>query len=453
MAKIFKGVKSTGQGKGPTNANLVGKVISLEIERLDINGVGVGKYQKKSVFVENSLVGEKVAAKVLEQNSKLIRAKAQKVTNVSKDRVKPKCQHYYQCGGCDLQHLSHEGQLSFKLQKVAELFSRQGISELNWANPVTAEPWQYRRKARIGIQYNKLGEAIVGFRKKSSNTLTDINECKTLLPVFDGVFSLIRETLSEANQAEALGHIEVISGQQTTVVLRVLRKLSTASISAWQFFEKKLGCRVLLDDGSGVSFLSKRDDNSDISLSYDLLNQTLSFTPNSFIQVNPSVNQAMVAQAIDWLSLEEGEQVLDLFCGIGNFSLPIAEQVSNVIGVEGVDTMVVQASENAASNALDNARFYQIDLNSDWQHQPWRQHKFDKVLLDPARAGAEQACQQVLSLDAEKILYVSCEPSTLARDAKILIDGGYQLKKVGLIDMFSQTKHVETMVLFEREAR
>lgn len=453
MAKIFKGVKSAGQGKGPSSANLVGKVINLEIERLDINGVGVGKYQKKSVFVENSLVGEKVAAKVLEQNSKFIKAKAQKVTNVSQERVKPECQHYYQCGGCDLQHLSHDGQLSFKQQKVAELFSRQGINELNWANPVTAEPWQYRRKARIGIQYNKLGQAIVGFRKKSSNTLTDINECKTLLPVFDGVFSLIREALSEANQAEALGHIEIISSLQTTVVLRVLRKLSADSISAWQSFEKKLGCQVLLDDGSGFSSLFESDDNSDTSLSYELLNQTLSFTPNSFIQVNPFVNQAMVAQAIDWLSLEEGEQVLDLFCGMGNFSLPIAERVCKVIGVEGVEAMVVQASENAVNNALDNARFYQIDLNSDWQLQPWRQHKFDKVLLDPARAGAEQACQQVLSLDAEKILYVSCEPSTLARDAKILIDGGYQLKKVGLIDMFSQTKHVETMVLFEREAR
>ena len=158
----------------------------------------------------------------------------------------------------------------------------------------------------------------------------------------------------------------------------------------------------------------------------------------------------MVAQALTWLDVQAEDVILDLFCGLGNFSLPLAKRAQQVVGVEGVQAMVDRASDNAKRNQLTNAQFYQLDLNSNWQHQGWHQHPFNKILLDPARAGAFAACQQLVNLTADTILYVSCEPKSLARDAKVFTEQGYQVKKIGLIDMFSQTKHVETMVLFER---
>ena len=174
----------------------------------------------------------------------------------------------------------------------------------------------------------------------------------------------------------------------------------------------------------------------------------IGFTVHDFIQVNHLVNQQMVEQAQAWLALDESDVVLDLFCGLGNFSLPIAQQVNSVVGIEGVESMVEKAQENALKNNLSNCHFYQADLNSDWQNQSWVKQKYTKVLLDPARAGAYQALVQLLTFKVDKILYVSCDPASLARDAKLLIEHGYKIEKIALMDMFSQTKHVETMVMF-----
>lgn len=443
MAKIFKAAKGS---------SLIGKTIKVGIDRLDINGIGVGKYQKHSVFIANTLIGEQVTAKVTEQNSKHVKAKALKVNQVSLDRIKPICEHYYQCGGCDIQHLSHQAQLHFKQQKVTELFARQELEELSWQPPVFGDVTQYRRKARIGVQYNKLGQHLLGFRMRESNTLTVIKSCPVLTANLTDVFEQLNGVLSQAKQPHAVGHIEVIDADKVTLIIRQLKPMTADVLGLWHSLSQKQSWRILIDDGNQIVNLESDQEMLSYFLQVSNISSelTINFTPDSFIQVNQKVNQLMVDQAIDWLALSANDVVLDLFCGLGNFSLPIAKQVSHVTGVEGVADMVTLATKNAQSNSISNCDFYQLDLNSNWQQQQWSKQPFNKVLLDPARAGAYEACKQLLAFKATHILYVSCDPSTLAKDAKLIVEHGYRLKKIALIDMFTHTKHVETMVLFER---
>ena len=454
MAKIFKASKAS---------SLVGKTLPLLITRLDSQGRGVSVHKKKPVFIERALIGEKVLAKVVEQSSKFIKAKLVSIESKSEHRVEPSCQHYKQCGGCDLQHLTHEQQISFKQDKVAQLFSRQGIENLPWQQPILGSPYSYRRKARVGVQYNKLGQAIVGFRQRGTNVLTPIKSCEVLTSSLANIFTKISSVLDDLNQANSVGHIEVIEcglPQQTQVhvVIRQLVKMTPAIKETWLEQAKSENWMLWLDDGKKVSLFTSESDESECKdklstnaqLQYQLNDGIqIDFSANDFIQVNHQVNLAMVEQALDWLSLTSSDRVLDLFCGLGNFSLPMAKKVQQVIGVEGVQTMVDKASANAQNNRIDNCLFYQADLNSDWDNGAWQDNHYDKVLLDPARAGAFGACQNVSKLGAKEILYVSCEPTTLAKDAKLLVDAGYQIKKIAIMDMFSQTKHVETMVLFE----
>ncbi|REL30542.1 23S rRNA (uracil(1939)-C(5))-methyltransferase RlmD [Thalassotalea euphylliae] len=476
MAKIFQAPKSSAR-----NQKLLGQVIKLTIDRLDVNGIGVGRYQKKPVFVANTLVGEHVQAKVIETNSKFIKAKVVKVAHLNNQRQNPVCEHYYVCGGCDLQHLSHQGQLTFKQQKVTELFARQGLTALPWQPAVTGRDWHYRRKARIGVQYNKLGEATLGFRQKESNTLVPIKYCHVLSKPLASINTALANVLEELAEPKSIGHIEVIQAKQTRLVIRQLRKLSAHAKTVWQQAAKQHHWQVSFDYGDEDSDLSALEETENQPLSYELdclidrsidssidgslgspdkgsdqnsdnKSITIKFAPNDFIQVNDEVNQLMVKQALNWLELAADDVVLDLFCGLGNFSLPMAKQVAKVVGVEGVQAMVDSAAANAGRNQITNAAFYQLDLNSDWQDQAWQAHQFNKVLLDPARAGALEACEQLATIEAKCILYVSCDPQTLARDAKVLSEQSYQVKKIGLIDMFNHTKHVETMVLFERIA-
>ncbi|WP_448211963.1 23S rRNA (uracil(1939)-C(5))-methyltransferase RlmD [Colwellia sp. MEBiC06753] len=463
MAKIFK---AANIAKLQTS-KMVGKTINVTIERLDINGVGVGRFEKKSVFIPHTLIGENVSAKVLESNAKFIKAKALKVAQISPERVSPECGHYYQCGGCDLQHFSQQGQLGFKQQKVTELMARQGVENLPWQPEIVSKPWHYRRKARIGVQYNKLGEAIIGFRQKESNTLIPIKHCPVLAEEFNEIFQQLNTVLIQLAAPKSIGHIEVIVTENITLVIRQLINLSAQAKQIWQVAANQYQWQVYFDYGQQLMALNLKEPATEESelakpepekpkntapLAYLLDDFTINFSPSDFIQVNAKVNQQMVNQALHWLNLSADDVVLDLFCGLGNFSLPIARQVKQVVGVEGVNDMVARAEANAATNQITNASFYQFDLNSDWLEQVWSKQEFTKVLLDPARAGAYEACQQLLKFKARQILYVSCDPTSLAKDTKVLLNGGYQIKKIGLIDMFNQTKHVETMVLFELES-
>jgi len=442
--------------------------VKLIIKRLDNNGVGVAeltakpqeKQQKTPVFVAGALPHEKIKAQLIEQKNKYAKAKLLEVIEPSKHRQDPKCAHFLSCGGCDIQHLSVDKQLEFKQQKVTELFNRQGITtELPWQTPVMSPPWHYRRKARIGVQYNKKGQAIVGFRRQGSNQLQAIKYCPILVEPLSNVFTELNQVVAELSQFKSLGHIEVIYCQTTenteliTLVLRQLKTINKQDAHCWQTFieQKNLATaqrwQILLDNGEELIPLTAIK-----SLLFSPSNGiNIRFESHDFIQVNHSINQKMVAQAINWLNLSENDQILDLFCGLGNFTLPIAQKVKKVVGVEGVKTMVQRAIQNAQANNINNVDFYQADLNDTWLKQSWAQHEYNKVILDPARAGALVAIEQVLTLNVDSILYVSCDPNTLANDSKILINAGYRIIKIALLDMFTHTKHSETMVLFQRD--
>ncbi|MFT5816083.1 MAG: 23S rRNA (uracil1939-C5)-methyltransferase, partial [Psychroserpens sp.] len=277
-----------------------------------------------------------------------------------------------------------------------------------------------------------------------SSYLTAIKSCPVIVAAFGDIFIELQGILPKLSGKNAVGHVEIIAANENVVVVRQLVILTAQDKRLWQNFANKNQWIVYIDDGINVTPLTE-----DKSLFYSLTDSIkIEFSVNNFIQVNHLVNKQMVEQALAWLALNDNDIVLDLFCGLGNFSLPIAQQASAVVGIEGIAAMVEKAQENAQINGITNCQFYQTDLNSDWQSELWAKQKYTKVLLDPARAGAYQALTQLLSYKVSKILYVSCDPASLARDAKLLIDQGYKIEKITLMDMFSQTKHVETMVMF-----
>ncbi|MGB1261890.1 MAG: 23S rRNA (uracil(1939)-C(5))-methyltransferase RlmD [Cognaticolwellia sp.] len=421
--------------------------LTVTINRLDQQGCGVALHGKKPIFVEGALPKETVEVQVVEQKNKYSKAKLLNVLTPSSTRQDVKCRHYFQCGGCNLQHLQYPAQLAYKQEKVSELFARQTLTEtLPWQSNIVSSEWHYRRKARIGVQYNKRGEPIIGFRQRESKHLTEIKACPVLVEAFADIFTELKTLLPNLSGKNAVGHIEVIAANENVVVVRQLVNLTTQDKQLWQDFANKNQWQVYFDDGEKVTPLAE-----DNVLFYPLTETiNIDFSVSDFIQVNQQVNKQMVAQALDWLALNEQDIVLDLFCGLGNFSLPIAQQVNAVVGIEGIASMVEKAQENAEKNEINNCQFYQADLNNDWQNQVWAQKKYTKVLLDPARAGAYQALTQLVKFNIATLLYVSCDPASLARDTKLLIEHGYKIEKIALMDMFSQTKHVETMVLFSQ---
>lgn len=426
---------------------IVGQSFDVKVERLDLNGCGVARLNNKPVFIEQALAGEAVKVKITEQKSKYLRGKIIEITAPSDDRVSPVCQHYRLCGGCDLQHLTYAQHMDFKQNKVAELFQRNQINQpLPWQTPVVSSPWHYRRKARLGVQYDKQGHVTLGFRQKGTNQLTAIKQCHVLVDNISSIFSPLKKVLDQLAISRSVGHIEVIDTDKITLVIRQLKKLNDHDINVWQNAQKSHQWQVLIDDGERITALTEEQ-----PLKYKLLNELeLTFNSQDFIQINHQVNLLMVQQAMNWLSLAETDVVLDLFCGLGNFSVSLAQKVKHVVGIEGVQSMVERATNNASNNNLDNCQFYQTDLNADWLSQAWADIHFNKVLLDPARAGALEALEQLIEFKIPTLLYVSCDPSTLARDSKRLIENGYKIEKIALIEMFAQTKHVETMVLFSR---
>ncbi|PCI55187.1 MAG: 23S rRNA (uracil(1939)-C(5))-methyltransferase RlmD [Gammaproteobacteria bacterium] len=463
MANFFKENTKKQVNKQSKQTNII------TIDKLDLNGCGVGRYQQKPIFVTGSLPSESVEIRITEQKNKYVLAKLLKVNKASEHRVAAQCQHFSLCGGCDLQHLDYAEQLLFKQKKIVELLSRSGISselinELPWQKPIKSNELHYRRKARIGVQFDKNSHAIIGFRQKATNQLVAVKSCPVLVKPACDIFPLLKTLLAKLTVKKAIGHIEVISADvvndktnKLTLVVRQIRPINAHDRQLWQEYAEKNDWNVrFLESKRGQKDNEEQRNiaGSELSsgeLSYQLLDDIhIHFSNTDFIQINQTVNLAMIKQALDWLMLEPNDQVLDLFCGLGNFSLPLAKKVAKVVGVEGVQTMVDKALANAKSNKINNCQFYQADLNSQWLSSGWAKNNFTKVLLDPARGGAEQAVEQVAQLNIATILYVSCDPTTLASDSKILLDKGYTIVKIGLIDMFSQTKHVETMVLFQR---
>jgi 23S rRNA (uracil1939-C5)-methyltransferase len=436
MARFFQPKKKT---------KIETKHQSVLVEKLDNLGSGIAYLNKKPVFIDQALPNEKVVIQLTESKSKFARAKLIKVLESSSQRVEPFCEYYQQCGGCSLQHLEQEAQRSYKQQALTQLMDKFAGQELALSPIITADDKGYRRRARISLLIDKKTRQLqFGFRKKQSKQIVNIDHCEVLDPSLSALLPALKSLLSGFKNPESLGHLELVKADSGIVlVLRHLKPLTENDRNA---------LTVLAEQHQATLYLQPNPDKLELVTGtiamYQEAGVTLSFMPNHFIQVNQNVNQKMITQALDWLNISEQDRVLDLFCGLGNFSLPMAKRAQSVIGVEGVDEMVEQATLNASSNALTNARFYQANLEEDLVSQPWAQEKFDKVLLDPARAGASGIVDQISQFGAKSVVYVSCNPATLARDSQSLLEQGYQLKKLGVLDMFPHTNHLESMALF-----
>ena len=448
MAKRDTGLRFQPAGGSKAVAVPTGKKQRLHIERLANDGRGIAFVDGRTWFVAGALADEDVEARVLGARSQVVEARAERIFTSSAQRRAAPCAHAGQCGGCTLQHLPHSEQLALKQRTLAEQLLRvAAAAPEEWALPLVGPEFGYRRRARIAVRWDvKNKHLAVGFRAAASQDIVAIADCPVLVQPLQTLLSALPEALRGMRKPQALGHVEIFSGTAMALLVRHTAPLGDEDVARLQHFCQAQNAQLWLQ-GEG----DPQPQQADAELGYRLESWglQLAYRPGDFVQVNGPVNEAMIAQALDWLAPQVGERVLDLFCGLGNFALPLAQRVAEVVAVEGVATMVARAQQNARSNGLENLHFYQADLSNPLDGA-WMQKDFSAVLLDPPRDGAFAVVKQIAALGAERVLYVSCNPATLARDTAELLNQGYRLKRAGILDMFPQTAHVEAMALFER---
>lgn len=447
MAQFFKAK--------PNRSKQLSAKLSLNVDQLDHLGAGIAQHQGKVVFIPSALPSETVTVQLVEQKKNYARAKLIKVDTPSFVRVEPECLHYHTCGGCDLQHMSLTAQREHKEAALLDIMAKFAGTEGGVLSPaLIGDGWHYRRRARLATLFDKNTKQLsLGFRAASSSNVVPINQCKVLAKPLSDLIAPFAKLLNQLSAKASLGHLELIAADNGHfAVLRITKALNDKDLAKLSAFADQHQIRICLQNNEG----QLQGVGAELVLPvYQLLDESaesdtvsLSFTPGNFVQVNGQINKAMVTQAMDWLAPVGVERILDLFCGMGNFSLPLAKMGAEVIGVEGVVEMVTQARVNAKANNLDKLTFYHGDLSADLSLEPWM-GKIDKLLLDPARAGAFETLQWLKKMKPRKVVYVSCNPASLARDSAVLLERGYRLQRLGLIDMFPQTHHIEAMALFE----
>jgi 23S rRNA (uracil1939-C5)-methyltransferase len=376
----------------------------------------------------------------------------------SQQRVIRGCAHFEQCGGCSLQHLAPGAQIAFKQNQLLEDCRRIGkIEPAEILPPLQAEVWGYRHKARLGVLHvEKNGRVLIGFREKRSAFITDIARCEVLHPAIGGRILALEELVMSLSIRSAVPQIELAAGDNKQVlVFRVLQPLAAEDSARLAAFGLEQGLAIYVQPQGPDSIYPLFEPGDDKDLYYYLPGMgselRIDFKPQDFTQVHPAINRLIVSQALHELALEPQERVLDLFCGLGNFTIPMAQHAACVTGVEGAADMVVRARENARRNRIDNIEFHIADLFQPVTGAPWLRQSVDKVLLDPPRAGAQEILPAVAKLRPARIVYISCNPATLARDAGILVhEHGYRLARAGVLDLFPHTAIVESMGFFER---
>ncbi|TMO58194.1 23S rRNA (uracil(1939)-C(5))-methyltransferase RlmD [Pseudoalteromonas phenolica] len=436
MAQIFRAKKTSNKGK----------VLTLDVKSLDHQGRGVANHNGKVCFIDGALPNERVKAQILDEKSKLIEAKQVKVLTPSEERIDPFCQHYGVCGGCQLQHLKVDSQITYKQQAVGKLFEKFAKeTHLAWQPAITSEDKYYRRSARIAcISDKKTKQFKLGFRAQKSKQIVEVENCPVLNIAFEELFTQLRLAVTGNSKLHSISHVQLCEADNGVFVL--IRHTKAIDDNTKQILITALsdsGVQVLWDDG-------KEPVTYEQLPNYRVDGIEFGFQLNNFIQVNGEVNEKMLMQSLDWLALSEKDTLLDLFCGIGNFSLLAAKYAKRVVGVEGVDSSVQRAKANAAQNQLENVSFECFDLTDDISSATWFDKQANVLILDPSRTGAYDVLKQLPLNQFEKILYVSCDPVTLARDSALVLEAGFTISKVGLMNMFPHTGHIETMALFQR---
>lgn len=427
------------------------------VHGLSHDGRGIATIDSKTTFLAGALPEETVTYRIHQKRTTYMEGEADEILTPSPERTVPPCQHFGVCGGCSLQHMSIEMQTALKQKTLLEQLTHFGkVTPGIILPPLAASGTGYRRKARLGVKFViKKNKLLVGFREKSSRYLADLASCKTLHPLVGENLETLAALIRSLESYQEIPQIEVAIGDATVaLVFRHLKPLCDDDLQKLAAFGAQSGFHIYLQPNPPAPVTKLYPADGVERLTYSLPEQQLEFAfhPMDFTQINLDINRMMVSQALALLELTPEDSVLDLFCGIGNFTLPIARYARNVTGIEGAEEMTRRAAENASRNGIENTRFFAANLMAPAEGAPWLASEYNKVLLDPPRAGAIEILPYIAKLGPKRIVYVSCNPATLARDAGELVHKyGYQLHKVGIMNMFPHTSHIEAMAVFEKE--
>ncbi|WP_458072222.1 23S rRNA (uracil(1939)-C(5))-methyltransferase RlmD [Rhodanobacter sp. BL-MT-08] len=430
------------------------------ITDLSHDGRGVTRVDGKAVFVSGALLDEHVLLRLRKRHRHFDEAEVVELITRSPHRVEPRCRHFGECSGCSMQHLDVDSQIATKQRVLTENFERIGkVTPQLWLPPLTDQSWGYRRKGRLSVRnVVKKGRVLVGFREETNHAfVADVQQCEVMHPALGPKIGLLAELINGMDAASDIPQIEFAAGDDTMgLVFRHMQPLSESDLARLIAFGQQHDLAIFLQPGGNSSVhplwpenprLAFRIPSGEVAVD----DVELEFQPLDFVQVNAGMNVRMMARTMELLDPQPTDRVLDLFCGLGNFTLPIARRVAEVVGVEGEHGLVERAAQNAVRNGIGNARFQVANLfedkrSADWARQPW-----DKMLLDPPRAGADKVLEYLPHKQTRRIVYVSCHPASLARDAGILVNQhGFTLKSAGVMDMFPHTSHVESIAVFMR---
>jgi len=429
--------------------------VEAVIESLSHEGRGVAHLEGKTVFIDGALPGETVRFRYSSQRSRFDEGTTTEVIQASALRVQPGCQYFGVCGGCSLQHMQPEAQIRHKEQVLFEQLQHiGGVQPETRLAPVTGQVWSYRHKARLGVKFvHKKGKVLVGFREKNKPYIADIDSCAVLHPSIGTNLSALKQLINSLDCKSEIPQIEVAVGDMATmIVIRHLVDMPECDRNRLQQFEKDSGIGILLQ-GNHSEVLLPLVKNGPDSLVYTLEDYSINFrfSPLDFTQINFPINREMIKRVLQLMHPEKSDRLLDLFCGLGNFTLPLAHFSGHVTGVEGAIRLVEKARMNAESNAINNTEFVKADLYAPVIQGEFLQGNYNKVLLDPPRSGAREVIEQMNFRKIQRLVYVSCNPATLARDAGILVNQkGFRLRAAGVMDMFPHTTHVESLAVFEQ---
>ena len=438
-------VVSVPPGSGADTLQHDDSVLTLTIERLAHDGRGIARAPSgKTVFVDQALPGEQVDVRIHHQRGRFDEAHVIARTSSSPDRVTPACVHFGVCGGCALQHMAPNAQLAHKRQVLAEHFGREGLTTGS-QQALTSVPYGYRRRARLGVNVDRQGHRLLGYRRHRSDRVCGITMCPVLTPALERLLQPLHVLIGQLEAPRHVGHIELLDADSARcIVVRQIR-VQPDDEALWHAFGNAHDVRIMFVRGKGEQ--AALEGESELSYQLDVADQslTLGFQPGDFFQVNRDVNRQLVAHTLTRLAPHANSAVLDLFAGVGNFTLGLAAMGARVHALEGQPPMVERLLDNAQRNGLVNvtaaaADLTQMPVTGDYQ----------SVVLDPPRDGARAVCEQLAKRPVASIAYVSCNPATLARDAASLVKGGYRMTHVAVVDMFPQTAHVEALAVFER---
>ena len=425
------------------------------IEDLTHQGHGVARRDGKAVFVEGGLPGEEVECVYTARRGRLDEARVVALRQAAPDRVEPRCAHFGVCGGCALQHLAPASQLAVKQRWLLDSLAHIGqVRPDQVLEPLTGPVWNYRRRARLGVKWvAKKGRVLVGFRERGRPYLADLQRCEVLDERVGGLLPELADLVASLSVRERIPQIEVAGGDAVMALcFRVLAAPSAADLTLLRAFGERHGHALYLQPGGPDSVQPLTAEPPTLSYSLPAFGLELRFQPHHFIQINAVINQRLLVRASELLDLGPDDRVLDLFCGLGNFTLALARHAREVVGVEGDAGLIRWAKSNAAFNGLANAAFFTADLTGDLAEADWLHGRYDQIVLDPPRSGALELMPRLAALRARRVVYVSCHPATLARDVGELVHRcGYRLIQTGVVDMFPHTAHTEAIAVLARD--